>query len=343
MHTDFLAKVSNALGSAQNVEQLARPLLELLELVTGLESTYLTRIDLAASVQTIIFSRNSKALQIPEGLSVPWDDTLCKRALEEGRNYTDDVAACWGDSDAARMLGLNTYASTPVYLEDGDLYGTLCAASSNKKPITVEGKHVLSLFSSLFSVYIQREVLLERLQKANANLSVETVTDTLTGLPNRRFVISEMHRIFSLARRNRQLVLVAFIDLDDFKKINDTYGHEVGDQFLIEVGKRLSTGLRTEDMLGRLGGDEFIMVGLAGGEGADAEATAEAMRKRLTPLVQGRFTFDQCAFDYPGASIGVFAANPEIVTPAEALRAADMLMYAVKKERIEKKNAPPRK
>ncbi|WP_223677652.1 GAF domain-containing protein [Azospirillum agricola] len=121
-----------------------------------MESTYLTRVDAEAGVQTIVFSRNSKTMRIPEGLSVPWDDTLCKRALDEGRAYTEDVSACWGDSEAARSLGIKTYASTPVYLEDNRLYGTLCAASTESRPFSLEGRQVLTLFSTLIAQHIDR-------------------------------------------------------------------------------------------------------------------------------------------------------------------------------------------
>lgn len=324
--------MSLALGSARNVEQLARPLLELLELVTDMESTYFTRIDLEACVQTVVFSRNSKIIQIPEGLSVPWDDTLCKRALEEGTGYTDDVAACWGDSEAARALGLQTYASTPVYLDDGRLYGTLCAASSAKKPPAPEGAQVLKLFSSLLAVYIQREILLQQLQETNAVLAADSFTDTLTRLPNRRFVQAETQRLFALGRRTGQRILTAFVDLDGFKQINDRFGHDVGDAFLIEVGKRLSSGLRAGDVLARLGGDEFVVVGLTAPDETNGTAAA-AMRRRLAPLLQGRFALKQYVFDYPGASFGVVVADPHASTPEDALREADAVMYAEKKAR----------
>ena len=118
----LISQLSSALVEETSFEGLVRELLVMLELVTDLESTYLTKIDLAASAQQILFSRNTKSMVIPEGLSVPWGDTLCKRAIDEGRPYTDDVAGCWGDSEAAKTLGITTYASVPVRLEDGSFY-----------------------------------------------------------------------------------------------------------------------------------------------------------------------------------------------------------------------------
>ncbi|WJS97591.1 sensor domain-containing diguanylate cyclase [Novosphingobium humi] len=335
MSDALLGQISETVASAQTVEQLTRPLLTMLELVTGLESTYLTRIDEEAGVQSILYARNSKVMQIPEGLSVPWDDTLCKRALDAGQPFTDDVAGCWGDSDAARALGICTYASTPVRLEDGSLFGTLCAASSEKRPITSEGRQVLILFGALIQQHIQRENLLERLQRANRELEGFSFTDTLTGLPNRRFIFQELGRLFSLALREGRRVTVAFIDLDGFKQINDTYGHECGDAFLIEVGRRLSAGMRGSDLLGRLGGDEFVLAGLGPAQGQDSEMTVAAMRRRLAGLIEGQYDLPGCSMTYPGASLGIVSADPRHTTVDQALQDADAAMYLEKRQRRE--------
>jgi len=76
----LLTRLSHSLHQAQSQEELVRPLLEMLEQVTQLESTYLTRIDLEQDLQHVLYARNTRQMQIPEGLSVPWQDTLCRRA-----------------------------------------------------------------------------------------------------------------------------------------------------------------------------------------------------------------------------------------------------------------------
>jgi len=329
----LLSAVSDTLARAGTVEDLTRPLLQVLELVTGLESTYLTRIDLAAGLQEIVFSRNAGALVIPEGLAVSWDDTLCKRAFEDGRSFTDDVSARWGDSVAARELGICTYASTPIYLDDGRLFGTLCAASRDKRPFTAVGIEILRLFSSLISHHIQRERLLMRLREANATLEAYSFRDALTGLPNRRAALRELHRLASDPRGSGARIVVAFIDLDDFKAVNDRYGHDAGDAFLVEIGRRLGAGLAPGDMAARLGGDEFVVLGSAATSDLSDGALAEAMRSRIAPLLCGRFALEQCAFDYGGASLGVVVGDPAAVSPEEFLRRADVLMYQSKLER----------
>jgi diguanylate cyclase len=343
MSDSLVSQLSTALVAETSFEGLVRQLLTLLELATDLDSTYLTKIDLDASVQSILFARNSKTMTIPEGLSVPWGDTLCKRALDEGRVYTDDVPACWGDSDAAKALGIVTYVSTPVRLEDGSLYGTLCAASTEKKPMTERGAQVLRLFGKIISQHIEKEKLVQDLQAANEALRTQSYVDVLTGLPNRRAVMENLPRQFALAKRNRQGVVIAFIDLDGFKQINDQFSHATGDAFLIEIGRRLSTGVRAGDLLGRLGGDEFIVSGLCTATSRDdADATA-AMKKRLQKTLQTHYRLPNVAIDYLGASLGIIVVDPAKTTPEQALNDADAAMYQDKKKRKETKTAPFRR
>src|SRR5579862_4412685 len=92
-----LAELSRSVTAANSLEELARPLLEMLHAATGLESTYLTSIDLAAGEQHIQFALNAGSMKVPEGLTVPWSDTLCKRALDEGTTFCSDVPGRWGD------------------------------------------------------------------------------------------------------------------------------------------------------------------------------------------------------------------------------------------------------
>lgn len=86
-----------------------RQLLEMLEAVTRMESTYLTRIDTNAQRQQIMFAHNSSEMQIPEGFSVPWDESLCKRALEDQCTFSNDVANRWHSCIAAQELGIATF------------------------------------------------------------------------------------------------------------------------------------------------------------------------------------------------------------------------------------------
>ena len=325
--SEILAQLSQSVSAARSVEELTRPLLEMLEAVTGLESTYLTFIDEAQGVQHVLYARNSSTMQIPEGLTVPWHDTLCKRALDEGRTFTDDVAGCWGDSQAARELNIRTYVSTPVRMGDG----TLCAASASSHARTPEGERILTLFAYLIGQQVEREQLIQKLLSANQQLATVAATDPLTGLPNRRALVEALERMFAHGLRQQMGVQIAFIDLDGFKAINDTHGHEVGDQFLMAITQRLQGLLRAEDMAARLGGDEFVVASLSAHTGQAAEAAQEALAQRIAQATQGHFELPGATLDYTGPSVGVVTiATDRNHRVEDALRLADQTMYRVK-------------
>lgn len=319
---NLLTALAATVGDAEDLESLARPLLELMETVTGLESTYLTTIDVERGVQRVLYSRNSQAMQIPEGLSASWGDTLCKRALEEGRAYTADVAGCWGDSEAARALGIQTYLSQPVRILDGSVYGTLCAASGSKVPVPTEILRVIGLFARLVAHQIDSERELRRLKSLTADLTVHALTDPLTGVANRRGLMDRLERMLDRAKREHETVMVAFIDLDGFKCINDQHGHEAGDLFLCQMARKLSESIRANDVIGRYGGDEFVIITGAG--------DALSFSRRIEQATTGQFITSRAVIDYAGASVGVAIASPDDASAHSLLSRADGAMYACK-------------
>lgn len=330
---NLIERISTVLDAEYTLEGLVRHLLGMLELVTNMESTYLTRIEPDGSLQHVLFARNTNIMQIPEGLSVPWGDTLCKRALDEKRRFTNEVATLWGDSIAARELGIVTYASTPVILSDGSLYGTLCAASSSKRILTQQSEQVLQLFSQLIAQQIQSEQLLTELKEANRALTTASFTDELTGLANRRAIFDKLERMFSGARDESRYILLVYADLDGFKDINDAYGHDTGDEFLCAIARRLQEHMRSDELLGRMGGDEFVVAGVGPDEDSAAWHAADALRAKLTTLLSGTYQLSECVINYAGPSIGAIAVNPALDTPDSALREADSVMYLDKKRR----------
>lgn len=104
------------------------------------------------------------------------------------------------------------------------------------------------------------KALVEELTAQNARLEQLVSYDELTGLRNRRAILHELEMLLAGARRHERQVAVCMLDIDRFKSINDRHGHRVGDDVLREVGQRLGDRLRTEDIAGRLGGDELLAV-----------------------------------------------------------------------------------
>ncbi|MEP1215693.1 MAG: diguanylate cyclase [Marinobacter sp.] len=154
--------------------------------------------------------------------------------------------------------------------------------------------------------------------------------DSLTDLPNRNLFMDRLRLAVSQARRNGKKFAVFFIDLDNFKAINDAYGHGIGDQLLQKVASGLKHCLREGDTLARYGGDEFMALLPSLDEKKDAATVA---RKLLTSL-EAPFRFEGCDLGISiGTSIGI-ALYPENGDEAETLiERADMAMYAVKREK----------
>jgi diguanylate cyclase (GGDEF)-like protein len=168
--------------------------------------------------------------------------------------------------------------------------------------------------------------LLDKLTRSQVKLERMAHHDELTGLPNRALLADRMHQGLARARRNGLRIAVLYLDLDGFKPINDSLGHSVGDQALVEVARRLSGVLRQSDTLARVGGDEFVLLVTdltRDDEGHLAALASRCIDTLAPPLVlQGV----PCTL---GVSIGI--ALNEADDEAEAvLLAADRAMYEAK-------------
>ncbi|QXE89360.1 putative bifunctional diguanylate cyclase/phosphodiesterase [Geomonas subterranea] len=153
--------------------------------------------------------------------------------------------------------------------------------------------------------------------------------DSLTGLLNRRMLLDRMEHTIGIAQREGLKMATLFFDLNGFKPINDTMGHEAGDQILIEVGQRLKSSVRKKDTLARLGGDEFVVVATLDTED-NASCIAQNLLRKLSPVyeVGGREV-------YVGASIGISVYPDDGTTPETLLKNADIAMYNAKKPGVE--------
>lgn len=151
--------------------------------------------------------------------------------------------------------------------------------------------------------------------------------DALTGLPNRSLFHDRVHQAFKQARRSNSGVAVIFIDLDEFKPVNDQYGHDVGDRLLQQAASRLLSTVRTSDTIARLGGDEFVALLSNVEEVSAAEVVAEKILHTMLQPYQIDGHQLTC-----GASIGV-AMYPEHADDEKLLLInADIAMYHVKKQ-----------
>jgi len=151
--------------------------------------------------------------------------------------------------------------------------------------------------------------------------------DALTGLPNRGMFLDRLHQALAFAHREERSVCLVFLDLDNFKDVNDTYGHDFGDKLLKEVAERLNDTMRESDTLARLGGDEFVVILSSV---SNHESTANAAQ-RIMSVFALPFLIDNRKI-FCSVSIGI-AVYPDDGTDTESLlKCADTAMYHAKEE-----------
>ncbi|NPA66399.1 MAG: EAL domain-containing protein [Epsilonproteobacteria bacterium] len=164
----------------------------------------------------------------------------------------------------------------------------------------------------------------KELQKQSEILKYQAEHDPLTNLPNRLLFLDRLKQALKYAKRKNGKVSVLFFDLDRFKEINDTYGHEVGDKLLQEVTKRLTENRRSEDTVARLGGDEFTLLLLNQDQDGIIHVVTSIMKKMEKPFYINNLEL------YTTFSIGISSYPEDGTTHDELLRNADTAMYEAK-------------
>ncbi|MHB2027916.1 MAG: diguanylate cyclase domain-containing protein [Acidimicrobiales bacterium] len=167
----------------------------------------------------------------------------------------------------------------------------------------------------------------EEIQSLHERLAHMALHDSLTGLVNRVMLTDWLDRAIARLARHPGGLVVAFMDLDNFKEVNDAYGHKCGDDVLVELASRLAAQMRPEDVVARFGGDEFVAVFADLSDPLDA---AETIAERLRSIVAEpvRVNGEQV---HMTISIGIAVVEGPDCLPDEALAQADAAMYSVKK------------
>ncbi len=153
--------------------------------------------------------------------------------------------------------------------------------------------------------------------------------DSLTGLPNRRYLIDDLHRKVVGATRDGQSGAVLFLDLDHFKTLNDSLGHHVGDELLVQVSKRLTGCLREKDLVTRLGGDEFVIVLLDNKDSCDVDFQAVTVAQKVLNNMSSPFQLLGNMY-HVTTSIGISLFPFENFGVEDILKQADTAMYQAK-------------
>ncbi|MGK0501343.1 MAG: diguanylate cyclase (GGDEF)-like protein [Alteromonadaceae bacterium] len=170
----------------------------------------------------------------------------------------------------------------------------------------------------------RKTLLLERQQSQMEKLAN---FDTLTGLPNRQYLMKSLSIELARAKREKSQVALMFLDLDGFKQVNDSYGHDAGDKLLCGISSEISDAMRDGDIVGRLGGDEFLIILVGNHTNSQLEAIAKRLISKITKLDH----IDGWRVD-PSVSIGIALATDSDYAASTLVTNADVAMYKAKNE-----------
>jgi diguanylate cyclase (GGDEF)-like protein/PAS domain S-box-containing protein len=247
--------------------------------------------------------------------------------------------------EAVRLLGADSradivglLATEVLELHDGETGSVEVDDASGLRHVTTVDRQLyrldgttipveLTSIPSIWDGFPATQVIVRDLtERRQADLTLKHLAthDTLTGLPNRKLLDDRLRHATARAQRTRRPFAVLFIDLDRFKVVNDTLGHDVGDHVLTQVATRLADAVRPGDTVARLGGDEFVVVV----EDLLVADTVDLVVERMLTAFAEPFVVDGREFDI-GASIGVLV-TAEGGEPRNLLRDADTAMYTAK-------------
>jgi diguanylate cyclase (GGDEF)-like protein len=216
----------------------------------------------------------------------------------------------------AERIGQRAAFIAPIMDENHNVLSALLFFS----PVSFRAEQFLNqmaeILSRTLSLYLQRKNAEKRLMHASLH-------DALTGLPNRVYLTHQLEAKV----KDKEPAAVLYVDLDRYKLINDTLGHSIGDQVLIEVARRMREAIRPQDVAGRIGGDEFILLL----SGLSDREQIEAIARKVLEAIERPFVLMNRAY-FLSASIGVAVAPDDGQDAQLLIKCADSSMYRVKSE-----------
>jgi diguanylate cyclase (GGDEF)-like protein/PAS domain S-box-containing protein len=238
--------------------------------------------------------------------------SLIDQLLTDLLHPEDAPAALAALADVAASVGSTAHAEWRLLRSDGSYCETETTISNMLDIAGVGG-----------IVFTCRDIG-ER-KELERQLTLQALHDPLTGLANRSLFNDRLEQALKRSRRSREEVAVLFIDLDDFKRINDSHGHAIGDSLLVEAGSRVRATLRAGDTAARLGGDEFAVLL----EDLDDPATAHEVAERVAAVLHMPYALDGLEA-FVTASVGIAVGRRGSIRGPELLRDADVAMYVAK-------------
>ncbi len=251
---------------------------------------------------------------------IPISEGVMGRSVRTGRPaFVEDVRR---DPDFLGAIeDITSEVCVPLFDQE-TIVGTLNVESVGGVELTQADLRLASALGEQASIAISRARLYEKDQESKKRLTHQAFHDSLTGLANRNLLMDRLEHARARVSRRMEMLAVLFMDLDDFKVINDSLGHAVGDRLLVAVAERLRSCVRPQDTISRLGGDEFVALL----EDLHDEGDAVRVAERIIDGLRIPFTVDGNRL-HTSISVGIaFSTAPA----DDLLRAADTAMYRAK-------------
>jgi diguanylate cyclase (GGDEF)-like protein len=295
-------------------------LAEMASAVCGAPYSFVTLVD-----ENRVFIKSAIGLSV--GREAPRDDQYCSWAILEPQILEiPDLALDPRTAGMAPTIvhGYRSYAGVNLQTPEGFRIGTLCVLDSRPRELSAEQMRKLQRLARQVMALIELRAKQRDLQAALELAERLSREDELTGLFNRRAVMQSLDGEVARARRYGGSLSVLMVDVDHFKRVNDTFGHPVGDEVLRQLGSTMTTNLRRADVAGRYGGEEFVVV-LPETPSSGAIALAEQLRQRI-----GALKFEEGP---QKITISIGIAGMESGDHADTLlQAADEALYRAKQD-----------
>jgi diguanylate cyclase (GGDEF)-like protein len=257
------------------------------------------------------------------------DVAFCAHTILQGEVFEVLDARCdprFADNPLVTgSAGIRFYAGAPVCLEDGSRVGALCVMDRRPRKLDAEQLDILRQLAQAAAAALEGRRAIQQLRETSGEMHYNATHDALTGLVNRSEFEARLRRALQKVGEDRSEHALLYIDIDQFKLVNDSCGHAIGDRLLQEVGKLFADTIRARDTLARLGGDEFAIIL----EHCPVEQAQRVAQQICEAMSNFRFSHDDRSFRV-GASIGLVPVDGRWTTTAAIMQAADASCYAAK-------------
>uniref|UniRef100_B8HS15 Diguanylate cyclase with GAF sensor n=1 Tax=Cyanothece sp. (strain PCC 7425 / ATCC 29141) TaxID=395961 RepID=B8HS15_CYAP4 len=259
---------------------------------------------------------------VKPGSVFSWADSFCSQMV---LGLGPSIAPCSADIPAyatapiGRQLTIGAYIGVPLKRQDGSLFGTMCAIDPTTQPHSITAElPLIEMLGGLLCTVLELELKAAEQIRQIERAQAEALTDSLTSLYNRRGWDQLLAAEETRCQRYGHPACVVAIDLDGLKQINDTQGHGKGDELICRAGRAIRKVLRQQDVLARIGGDEFVVLGV------ECDALSA---KNLIERIYASLSAVQVE-----ASVGLAMRDPRQGL-CHAVEQADQAMYACKQTR----------